>query len=123
MEGALTRIYERRPLVRQDDIRVLQIEPATDIDEPIRCTLAVISLEHKELKYQALSYAWGSTDKDCNVMCDGEVLPVTVNLYQALRRIRQNMNAEKGVRFSCVVWADAVCIDQQAWTRNRIKCQ
>ncbi|RDW58643.1 hypothetical protein BP6252_13119 [Coleophoma cylindrospora] len=55
--------------------------------------------------YQALSYTWGPPKPTAPIICNGQVLNVTMNLYEALLYLRH-----RGVRR---IWIDAICINQQ----------
>jgi hypothetical protein len=54
--------------------------------------------------YEALSYVWGAPGVKKEIIVDGHYLEVTVNLENALRRLRCDKPRQ--------LWADAVCIDQ-----------
>ncbi|RYP67935.1 hypothetical protein DL771_006968 [Monosporascus sp. 5C6A] len=60
--------------------------------------------------YEALSYAWGSTDNPKSIMVDGaaddaNTILVTENLDVALRHLRRTGESR-------TLWIDAICIDQ-----------
>lgn len=57
-------------------------------------------------EYDALSYTWGSGEKDSNIRCNGLQVPVTENLFEALRALRPPKND------SLFLWVDALCINQ-----------
>jgi hypothetical protein len=57
------------------------------------------------IPYEALSYAWGGTNKPETIIANGKVLSVTNNLHLALSYLRH----EKTDR---ILWVDAICIDQ-----------
>lgn len=48
---------------------------------------------------------WGSSVRDYEIECDGRTIPITVNLHQALHRVRQPYSER-------ILWADSVCINQ-----------
>ncbi|KAJ9142873.1 Heterokaryon incompatibility protein 6, OR allele [Coniochaeta hoffmannii] len=60
---------------------------------------------HPFQRYEALSYVWGDPRNHEQVTVDGEVVPVTVNLYEALYSLRL---LDAGRR----LWVDALCINQ-----------
>jgi hypothetical protein len=100
-------IYE--PLSK-GEIRVLNLHPG-NLCSSIRCTISHISLfqEHDrgggiKKSYQALSYTWGRAKPTAAILCNGQILEVTKNLYEALLYLRH-----RGVR---TIWIDAICIDQ-----------
>ena len=88
------------PLATENTIRVLHLYPGKD-DDPILCCL-----RHQELdspkQFIALSYAWGDPKVTRPIACFFETfsvsrmemslnigrMDVTVNLYNALRRLR-----------------------------------
>lgn len=96
-------------------MRILELQPAKDLDWPLQARLAVKCLTYVP-DYDALSYTWEPTFEDETLPeqtlhildPDGKAeyrLEITGNLACALRRLRY----QKAVR---LIWADAVCIDQ-----------
>jgi hypothetical protein len=84
-------------------IRLLHIEAGYD-EQPLYCRLVSASLTCSP-SYEALSYTWGTTEKDSPITCGGLQLFITQNLHEALRYLRQP-DRER------VMWADALCINQ-----------
>jgi hypothetical protein len=99
----LDKIYAPLESVKRE-IRLLKTISGLE-DEPLRCSLEVISLEDNA-RYSALSYCWGDANDRVNITVNGQNISVTKTLENALRRIR-NVNQ------NTVVWADAICINQQ----------
>lgn len=58
------------------------------------------------VRYDCLSYTWGTDSPKHVILLDDAALPVTWNLLQALNSLRQ---AQK----TGLVWIDAICINQQ----------
>ena len=85
------------------ETRVLTILPDPP-DSSLRCTLSTLSLLDA-IKYDALSYCWGNPAITTDITVDGIKTPVTINLSDALRRLR-GIGVHK-------VWADALCISQK----------
>ncbi|KAG9231579.1 hypothetical protein BJ875DRAFT_382668, partial [Amylocarpus encephaloides] len=85
-------------------IRLLRVFPAEDRDAIIRCEIFHTNLS-SEPPYVALSYTWGDPAGLSRVYIKNEVVPVTHNLWRALRRLRQSSGEP------VVVWADAICIN------------
>ncbi|OCT53161.1 hypothetical protein CLCR_09474 [Cladophialophora carrionii] len=58
-------------------------------------------------EYVALSYSWGSSDRQSkvNIVVDGRTFEVSRNLADALYKLRQNNIS--------TVWVDAICINQK----------
>ncbi|RYP76325.1 hypothetical protein DL769_003665 [Monosporascus sp. CRB-8-3] len=70
----------------------------------IKCEIIHASLEsHPE--YVALSYAWGDVDDTTKIQIDGCPFTVTSSLHAALIALRKEHGA-------MILWADALCIDQ-----------
>jgi Heterokaryon incompatibility protein (HET) len=99
----LDKIYAPLESVKRE-IRLLKTISGLE-DEPLRCSLEVISLEDNA-RYSALSYCWGDANDRVNITVNEQNISVTKTLENALRRIR-NVNQ------NTVVWADAICINQQ----------
>lgn len=91
------------------DTRLLELKPGKE-GEPIECNVIHISLQNLGHFYSALS-SWGNADDRREVIYNGKKLSVTANLHSSLRRIRQQ---EK----SCMLWADAICINQSNITEH-----
>ncbi|KAK5732452.1 hypothetical protein LTR17_010508 [Elasticomyces elasticus] len=124
----LSSIYQ--PLnVNKQEIRVLYLLPAYDLDAPICVDVKTVSLTDKPY-YEALSYAWGDASDTTAIFVrkahttrpslsssvtwydttplippDSFQVPITVTLHGALRRLRWTNKAR-------VLWADAICINQ-----------
>ena len=94
-------------------IRLVELLPGGTIDQ-IRCHVRHVDLDnlprspinsYRRIAYEALSYTWDSQIFYQFVWCDDKVLPITQNLYDALKRIRQPGS-------SILLWVDAICINQ-----------
>ncbi|KAH6653958.1 HET domain protein [Truncatella angustata] len=84
--------------------RLLMLAPGTG-DQPLEGSLAYLDLTDSTIRYEALSYMWG-TDKAPNPLrCQSSDIPITLNLETALRSLR----LRDGIR---TLWVDAVCINQ-----------
>jgi hypothetical protein len=86
------------------EIRLLTVCAGAFEDE-IRCKLNSISLEAKPT-YMALSYCWGEQSDRGEVTVDEQKASVMKSLEIALRYLRDS-------RKDVVVWADAMCINQE----------
>lgn len=98
-----------RPLQESEAFRVLVLD-AGDKGEPIRCSLKHVSWASSPL-YAALSYAWGDSTDRIAIMVDGQHYRITHSLFTALQEFRH-------VEKRTVLWADALCIDQNIIERN-----
>ncbi|KAF2109657.1 heterokaryon incompatibility protein-domain-containing protein [Lophiotrema nucula] len=97
--------YQYRPLQHTDEIRVVCIEPALFSDEAINCHIIHCRRSSENLKYEALSYAWGDVAKVKSIGVGSANFQVTSNCFDALRRLIY----EEDIR---LVWIDALCINQ-----------
>jgi hypothetical protein len=66
----------------------------------------VIDLTRSPLRYEALSYVWGTEKARQPIKCHGYDVPITQNLEHALRALRHPTLIKP-------LWVDAVCINQQ----------
>jgi hypothetical protein len=85
------------------DIRVLTLLRGTFMDD-IRCELQSVSLDD-DPAFTALSYCWGDEKLRGYIWVNDHEISVTKSLEIALRYMRRN-------RDEMVVWADAICINQ-----------
>jgi len=94
-------------------IRLVELFPGETTDQ-IRCHIHHMDLDNlprspsnsfQRITYEALSYTWDSQIFYQFVWCDDKVLPITQNLFNALKRIRQPGS-------STLLWIDAICINQ-----------
>ncbi|KAK4986681.1 hypothetical protein LTR50_005126 [Elasticomyces elasticus] len=105
------------------EFRVLNLHAGEPTDA-VHCTLHVCAIHYsgpfppsqdsryalsvkdaRILRYSALSYAWGSTVCGKNILCNGHVVKITNNLYNALRYFRRSDR-------TLSLWIDQLCIDQ-----------
>lgn len=90
-------------LRKRGEIRVIELQPGQPQD-PISCTIRHVLLDDHPY-YMALSYFWGNQKNRRIITCNGQSISITENLESALNHFRHFTN-------SVVLWADAVCIDQ-----------
>lgn len=83
-------------------IRIIHLLPG-DNDSIIQCELKRYPLVSPP-KYIALSYCWGDEAIKRSIMVNNIEVMVTINLHQALQRLRDEKVE--------LVWADALCINQ-----------
>jgi hypothetical protein len=109
MSSAISRYCYRALLPGPDSIRLLRLYPSEDENAPIQCRLFNYSLQESGKRthpYDALSYVWGEPDKTRPIFIKKHSLSVTLNLHEALLRLRHN-SIER------IIWVDAVCINQE----------
>ncbi|KAI0861775.1 HET-domain-containing protein [Xylaria cubensis] len=93
-------------------IRVLELLPSV-FEADLRGILRTVALNDKP-SYEALSYTWGTRTEGRTLkirqntkwMSRSNELPITDNLFRALRRLRYLLKPR-------VLWVDAVCINQE----------
>ncbi|KAI1092525.1 hypothetical protein F5B19DRAFT_502241 [Rostrohypoxylon terebratum] len=86
------------------DIRLLEILSGTS-DDTLEGHIRHVSLDEVG-QYTAISYQWGSELKPHHIKTERGLIPITRSLYTALKRLRDPKSP-------IVIWADAVCIDQE----------
>ena len=99
-----------QPLTSERHTRVLHLQPAASLGEPVECTLQEICLDEPDdvsPPYRALSYAWGSKEGNVPITCNGQRLLITPNCHDALCSLRQKTAVE-------VLWVDSICIRQDS---------
>ncbi|KAI9666007.1 MAG: hypothetical protein M1821_003942 [Bathelium mastoideum] len=97
-------MYRYHPLnTTRNEIRLLVLQPGGFSDD-IVAYIQHVPLDYK-LKYEALSYIWGSPTPGKNIKISGDDFNVRENLYGALRHLR---HAEQ----TRILWIDAICINQ-----------
>lgn len=97
-------IYERLdPSSKQ--IRLVQLTSRkASRSEEIRCKIQTFDLESSP-RYKALSYAWGTSDRQQRILLNGRNILIRRNLYDFLKVFRQRR--DRGL-----IWIDQLCIDQ-----------
>ncbi|KAL8819992.1 MAG: hypothetical protein Q9223_001697 [Gallowayella weberi] len=89
------------------EIRVLCIDPdrnASDLN-PLRYEMKHISLQIVPVEhFLAVSYCWGTSKTRASIVLDGQNVTIPHSTAVALRNLSKV--------FSCPLWIDAVCIDQ-----------
>lgn len=89
------------------EIRVLCIDPDRHVNDlnPLRYELKHISLQNVPVEhFLAVSYCWGTSKARASIVLDGQ----NVTIPQITAVALQNLSRV----FSCPLWIDAVCIDQ-----------
>lgn len=99
--------FKHTPLTGPESsaIRTLTLQPSNDMADLIECRVAECDLAELPT-YKALSYVWGTKSIQKYIVVNSQVMHVTPNLYDALRRLRHPSEPQ-------VLWIDAVCIDQE----------
>jgi hypothetical protein len=109
--------YKYIPLDKEDKYRLLLLEPGQG-DQKIECSL--VNSTHFDQEYEALSYVWGDSLPNCEIIITRpkartggrgakslrEKFYIRPNLYEALRYLRHRVEPRH-------LWIDAICIDQE----------
>ncbi|KAM7184300.1 Heterokaryon incompatibility protein (HET) domain containing protein [Rhypophila sp. PSN 637] len=85
-------------------IRVAIISPGI-WREVVQCELKLLDLSDESEQYEAISYCWGDEQDKATITINGNTVPVTKSLNDALKRLRTREKKR-------TVWADAICINQ-----------
>ncbi|KAK4221575.1 heterokaryon incompatibility protein-domain-containing protein [Podospora fimiseda] len=105
--------YQYKDLSDPRAIRLLVITPLRDGQgdrTPIECSMEEFALDSAPY-FTALSYAWDSDGGTASVVCDGGLIPATMNCVAALRNFRRGVAVPKDAKRGWI-WVDAVCINQ-----------
>ncbi|KAI1359616.1 heterokaryon incompatibility protein-domain-containing protein [Xylaria arbuscula] len=71
----------------------------------IKCELINTTLDDEVISYEAVSYTWGSPEKEFSIRLDGMKFKVTANLWYLLGTIRK-------AEVDRYLWVDAIAINQ-----------
>ena len=128
-----TKGHPYRPLnALQNEFRVLVLHGSCEESKPIECNLLHLSLdddtssmlrkrprpsprERQALTFfSALSYTWGTLEKNKSIIVDDQQLSVTQNLEGALRHMRKSnqKGRDPSKPSASYWWIDAICINQ-----------
>ena len=91
------------PRLEGREVRILRLEEGQG-DEPLRYTLITECLE--DARYHALSHVWGGQSLTRIILCNGQKITVTINLFEALWQLRESKNLTP-------LWVDAICTNQE----------
>jgi hypothetical protein len=94
-----------RPLKAANrEIRLCRLASSGRFAEPPSVTLEVVSLD-SDIRYDALSYAWGDRSEDTSIYVQGCEVRVSINVEKALRYLRHPFQDQ-------LIWIDSLCISQ-----------
>lgn len=96
-------LYRYRSLPN-DHIRVIILQSGS-LQDQLRCKLENQRLSSRK-PYEALSYCWGDGEKSKTILCGNRRIPITENLWKALKRLRSRNESR-------ALWIDQICINQQ----------
>jgi len=97
------------PLQKPHNIRLLTLH-AGNFESPIHVSISHHCIDDLDkgdtIKFEALSYVWGSPEKVFPIYytAESQAISITQNLFQALRHLRYSKSSR-------VLWVDALCIN------------
>ena len=105
-------IFQYEPLTEEDSIRLLFVDNASNLNDPVCCellTVSLVDLRREDIEFSAISYFWGDVQPSClrPLFIGAKVMGIGPNLHDALCNIRQLESKPR------IVWADGVCINQK----------
>ena len=100
-------IYKQ--LKKDSEIRLLTLRHGA-LGTPVECILQETLIEHAE-SYTALSYVWGDTSQQGEIILNGTQFFVTQSVKTALEHLRDETR-------DTILWIDAICIDQSSITER-----
>lgn len=118
--------YVYQPLIAEDAVRVLVLEPANTMDAPLRCSIdqyirsqELYSEEYdEEIHFSAVSYTWGTASASLRLaIANSDEVPhvsymwISATVDSFLRHLRK---PEEAVR----LWIDALCLNQKDTTEK-----
>ncbi|PVH90639.1 HET-domain-containing protein [Periconia macrospinosa] len=96
--------YSYKPLWISDEIRLVRLLPSGDRTNDIQCVITHTTLS-QNLRFEALSYVWGSNVLSRQVYTSEGIVRVTENCMEAMRDLRSTSDDR-------LLWIDAICINQ-----------
>ncbi|KAI0865835.1 heterokaryon incompatibility protein-domain-containing protein [Xylaria cubensis] len=87
-----------------EDFRILHLQPSTNIQSKLECSLQHVSFEQCPI-YEAVSYVWGDQTDTVTAHLNGREVTITANLGDVLRNLRLATETR-------ALWVDGLCIDQ-----------
>ncbi|PVI02238.1 HET-domain-containing protein [Periconia macrospinosa] len=96
--------YNYKRLWISDEIRLVRLLPSARRADDIQCVITHTTLS-QNLRFEALSYVWGSNVLSHKVYTSEGVVRVTGNCMEAMRDLRSPSDDR-------LLWIDAICINQ-----------
>ncbi|KAK4443787.1 heterokaryon incompatibility protein-domain-containing protein [Podospora aff. communis PSN243] len=103
-----TQTYQYKALSGPRAIRVVVLQPALQLEDPLEGTIEEHLLDSEgspSREYEALSYVWGETHGTQPMTCNDQTILITQNCDLALRHLRLPSTPR-------TLWIDSICIDQ-----------
>lgn len=97
--------YNYEPLPNKTHIRLLIVNPGTGEDD-LSGSMKTVDLDAAGMdSFDAISYTWGSDEKDQFILIDGRSLSITTSLKETLLQTRLPDRPR-------TLWADSICINE-----------
>ncbi|KAF4435940.1 HET-domain-containing protein [Fusarium austroafricanum] len=107
-------LYHDLPLDHlRKEVRVLVIHQGRSND-PLQCSLKIVSLNEVSVSFDALSYVWGNEGETKNIIVNHLSVTVTKSLANALENLRDHSVSHIYIfdQPTLTIWVDAICINQ-----------
>ncbi|KAI8714707.1 HET domain-containing protein [Fusarium sp. LHS14.1] len=105
------------------NIRLLEIHVRESKRRPaVTCRMRTVPLDDAP-PFAALSYVWGDAHDLENIVVNGQLVSVTKNLEAALQNAPFFQDIHPACSPTFLLWADAICIDQQNNTERGAQIQ
>lgn len=109
-EAQLPYLYQ--PLKYKCSIRLMRLAPSESVSAALQCRLVHSHLGYYlDVHHECISYAWGPATLTATLDIEGRVRMITETLAEALRAFRKKDKPR-------ILWADAICIDQDNATEK-----
>src|SRR5437868_9800195 len=95
--------YSYPAIQNRHEIRLLRLEPGKPGDE-LSGSIFTTHIDEPS-PYEAISYVWGNPNKSSELQTPDGAFAITASLSAALKRLRHTNEPR-------VLWADAICINQ-----------
>lgn len=113
--------YQYEPLIAEDSVRIVALEPSDDFSAPLHCSLtqrrrAVQPHSPDDCIYSAVSYTWGDLELSHRLFVrlhdhSWAYIRITETVDSLLRYLRVPYKAR-------LLWIDAICLNQQDETEK-----
>ncbi|KAK3114511.1 hypothetical protein LTR53_007115 [Teratosphaeriaceae sp. CCFEE 6253] len=101
-----TFLYEKLPPSSQGRF-IRLVEVLSDLSETgrLQCLLHEVAFDESIVKYETLSYSWGTAAEKRTIACNGQTLEITGTLHYALLTLKHPDTSR-------LIWIDQICINQ-----------
>ena len=104
--------YLYKPLSGENGVRLVILDPATDLEAPLSCSIVQHYRYNRSVKYAAVSYPWGEQEvspRNClEIRDDGDISYIRITA--AVNNLLCNLRLPDGPR---CLWIDAISLNQE----------